>query len=468
MATIAFPVTTAPGQTPQESTGRLINCFAETLPNGGGNRWRRSPGLSSFGTTTRTGARGMIQIGSTLYAAFDGQLEKFTSSGGASTNVGALTGDAKVFFFRNNKTPTPDAFVVDPDNGASIFDSSSVSAYPDGDLPAVNSGCAFDGYGIFTTGSGQIWATDLNDTAVNALSNATAESNPDGLLRAIAWSSRLLAMGTRTIEVWTNAGTSPFPLERGAIIPRGLRGRYAVAGFEDGFQRQLIFVGDDNCVYSLNGYTPQKISPSDLDRLIELVTDDDELEACCYVANGHGFWELSSATWTWVFDTLTGAWHERQKYLGLRSRITTTYSAFGKWLCGDTESGNILEISLANYDEAGNPMRMRIETAPVAQFPYRTRVSRTDFLGTMGVGIATGTDPVATNPKCEISWSDDGGYSWGNPLQRDLGRQALGEGQITVRRTGLTSVHGRRWRLDVSAPVPFSWLGGEMSQEIRR
>lgn len=468
MVAIPFPTSTAPGQHPQESAGRLINCFAEQLGEGKGVRWRRCPGLASFGTTEETGCRGMIQIGGTLYAAFDGQLEKFTSSGGASTNVDALTGSSKVFFFRNNKTPTPDQFVVDPDEGAFIFDSSSVSAYPDADLPSVNAGCAFDGYGIFTTGSGQIWATDLNSTAVNSLSVATAESNPDGLLRPIAWASRLLAFGTRTIEVWTNAGTSPFPLERGAIIPRGLRGRYAVAGWEDGFQKAPLFVGDDNVVYSLNGYTPAPVSPPDLNRLIEAVTDDDELEACCYVANGHGFWELSSDSWTWVFDTNSNTWHERQKYLGVRSRVTTTHNAFGKWLCGDTESGNILEINLATYTEVGNPLRMRIETGPVSQFPYRSRVSRADFKGTMGVGIATGEDPIATNPQCGISWSKDGGVTWGNPLLRDLGRQATANKQITLRRMGIAGVHGIRFRLDVSDPVPFSWMGGDMSADLRK
>ena len=469
MVAIPFPTSSAPGQHPQESAGRLINCFAEQLGEGMGNRWRRAPGLTTFGTTTHTGCRGFIQVGSILYGAFSGKLEKWLSTGGASTNVGNLTGTSKCFFFRNNKTPNPDQFVVDPNVGAFIFDSTSVSAYPDADLPSsVISGCSFDGYGIFVTGSGQIWATDLNSTAVNALSFATAESNPDGLLRPVPWASRLLAFGTRTIEVWTNAGTSPFPLERGAIIPRGLRGRYAVSGWEDGFQKGLLFVGDDNVVYALDGYTPVKVSPPDLDRLIEAVTTDDELEACCYVANGHGFWELSSSSWTWVFDTNTNTWHERQEYLGTRSRITTTVNGFNKWLCGDTASGNVLQISLDSYTEVGNPLRMRIETGPVAGFPHRSRVNRADFNGTMGVGIATGEDPIATNPQCGIYWSHDGGVTWSNPVLREIGRQALGDRQITARRMGIAGVHGIRFRLDVSDPVPFSWMGGDVSAEFRR
>lgn len=469
MTAIPFPLSTSPGQHPQESAGRLVNCFAEPLGKGARAqaRWRRSPGLASFGTTVREGCRGVIEIGGVLYAAFDERLVKFTSSGGAATDIGVLSGSAKVFFFRNNKTPTPDQFVVDPDEGAFTFTASAISSYPDADLPAVNSGCAFDGYGIFSTGSGQIYATDLNSTAVNALSFATAESNPDGLLRVVPWGGRLMAFGARSIETWTNAGTSPFPLERGVVIPRGLAGRYALAGHEDGFQRALIFVGDDNAVYQLDGYTPVKISPPDLDRLIEAVADKNTLEACCYVADGHGFWQLSCAAWTWVFNTNSSTWHERVSYGLVRSRITTSHNAFGKWLVGDTESGNVLVVSTTTHTEAGNPLRMRIESGPVSGFPARMRVARADFDLTTGVGIATGTDPIQTDPKCEIAWSDDGGLAWSNSLIRGLGRQAVADHPVTVRRTGITTQKGRRWRIDISDPVPVSLMGGDMAIEAR-
>ena len=111
---------------------------------------------------------------------------------------------------------------------------------------------------------------------------------------------------------------------------------------------------------------------------------------------------------------------------------------------------------------------MRIETGPVAGFPHRSRVNRADFNGTMGVGIATGEDPIATNPQCGIYWSHDGGVTWSNPVLREIGRQALGDRQITARRMGIAGVHGIRFRLDVSDPVPFSWMGGDVSAEFRR
>jgi hypothetical protein len=42
-----------------------------------------------------------------------------------------------------------------------------------------------------------------------------------------------------------------------------------VSGYEDGFSRGPIFVGDDSCVYALQGYSPTKVSTPDLEGLIE-------------------------------------------------------------------------------------------------------------------------------------------------------------------------------------------------------
>jgi len=83
-----------------------------------------------------------------------------------------------------------------------------------------------------------------------------------------------------------------------------------------------------------------------------------------------------------------------------------------------------------------------------------------------GVGIDTGIEPIETDPKVEISWSDDGGRTWGAPVQRRLGSQ--GEKlPIDVFRCGLAGRLGRQWRLAVSDPVEVSLIGGAMDVEGR-
>jgi len=468
---IPFPTSTSPGIRFQESGGRIINGYVEPLSNTAPSPvvYRRAPGLRNFGTTGRSGFRGALLSGGVLYCAFDGKLEKFTSSGGSSTNVGNLTGSKKGFFAVNNKAGTPDKVFVDPDGNIATFTSSAVTnSSPDADLPSCNSVCCIDGFFVFTVGDGRAFASDLNATTVNALSFGTAEAKPDGLTRGIPFGGQLFLFGSFTTEVWADVGATPFPFQRAVVIPRGIAGPYCVAGHEDNFGRALVWVGDDNCVYRLNGYTPEKISPPDLDGLIEAVSDKTALEVSVYMSRGHAFVLVSSSTWSWVFDLNNSTWAERNSYGLTRSRITGGIGAFGKWLCGDTQTGNIQEITSAVHQEISSPFRWRLESAAVEKFPVGARVGRADFNFVTGVGISAGSDPIQTDPTVEISWSDDGGQTYRAPLIRQLGRQSETDQLVSlIACTGRSSWNGRRWRIDIADPVHVGFMNATQAESPR-
>lgn len=467
---IPFPVQTAPGASTQEAGGRIVNGYVEELGDRAANKTviRRMPGLVNFGTSERTGFRGAVVVQNVLYAAFNTKLEKWTSAGGASVNVGNLNGTKRGFFAANNNT-TPDKVFVDPDGNVATFTPSAVTnSYPDPDLPSVNSVDFLDGYLVFTTGDGRAFASDLNSTSVNALSFGKAEAKPDGLLRVVAWGDRLLFFGNISTEIWSDAGTTPFPFARQVVIPRGLAGPYCVSGHEDGFSRGPIWVGDDNKVYKLDGYVPSSVSTPDIESLIEAVSDKTTIECTSFISRGHAFWQVSCPAWTWVLDISTSQWFEGNSYQQARSRRSGALNAFNLWLTGDTLTGNIQKILTNAYDEIGNPFKMRIESGPVMDFPYGTVVGRADFFFTTGVGIATGRDPDQTDPDVEISWSDDGGLTWSNPIVRKLGKQSEPRQLISlVSCMGRTSWQGRRWRLDVSAAIYAAFQFATMSTEAR-
>jgi hypothetical protein len=467
---IPFPVQTAPGAKSQESGGRIVNGYVEELGDQAPNKTviRRGPGLLNFGTSARTGYRGAIVVNSVLYVGYSGKLEKWTSAGGASVNVGNLNGTKRGFFAANNNT-TPDKVFVDPDGNIATFTPTTVTnSYPDADLPSVNSVDFLDGYLVFTTGDGRAFATDLNSTSVNALSFGKAEAKPDGLVRVVSWGGRLLFLGNISTEVWTDAGTTPFPFARSTVIPRGLAGPYCISGYEDGFARGPIWVADDDTVIKLDGYSPVKVSTPDMDRRIAAVTDKTTLEATCYMSDGHAFFQLACPAWTWVLDVSTSQWAEADSYLVTRSRRAGAINAFSKWLTGDTATGNMQQITSAANDEIGSPLRLRIESGPVMDFPGGSVVGRADFYFTTGVGIAGGHDPDQTDPDVEISYSDDGGLTWSNPILRKLGRQSMPKQLISlVACTGRSTWQGRRWRLDISSGVYASFMFGTMSDDPR-
>src|SRR5262249_23827268 len=292
MVAIPFPSTSAPGKRPHESAGRLLNAYREPLLAGArsNNVWRRAPGLKQWVSTSQSGFRGALQVGATLYAAWAGKVRRFDSAGN-ETAAGNLAGTKKVFFACNNKA-TPDIIAVDPDNGAFVVTPGSVSAYPDPDLPTPCDVCQLDGYFFFAIGDGRCFASALNDTAVDALCFTTCAGKPDGLLRAVPWGDLYLC-GSGSIEVYHDTAEPPpgFPFSRVTLIPRGLIGRYAISGYEDGLGKGMVFVGDDGVVYALNGYQPTKISTPDVDRAIRAWLDaggeGDDFELSPYVVAGH-------------------------------------------------------------------------------------------------------------------------------------------------------------------------------------
>jgi hypothetical protein len=84
----------------------------------------------------------------------------------------------------------------------------------------------------------------------------------------------------------------------------------------------------------------------------------------------------------------------------------------------------------------------------------------------VGVGQATGVDPTGTDPSVGISWSDNGGITWSQEFIRKLGRQATPQ-RVTMLRTGMSGVQGRRWRLKVSDPVYVAFMGATQDTQLR-
>jgi hypothetical protein len=265
---IPFPLSSAPGATPQESAGRLINCYAEPLgkvieadkktapPQ---VVWHKCPGLSLFKTSAaQTGIRGQLLVDNTLYVAWSGKAASYTSSGVETVLTGSLTGTGKVFWARNN-AGTPDIVCVDPANGAFSKSGGAIIPFADTDVGSPNSVCFMDGFFHFTYGDGTLQASGLNAVTISTLDKTTAQSKPGGLTRAVPFNGQLVALGPNFGEVYANtANPTGYPFTRSYVLQRGLISPYAIAGHEDGFGSSLIWAADDNSVVQANG-TPNPL-----------------------------------------------------------------------------------------------------------------------------------------------------------------------------------------------------------------
>ena len=417
---IIFPLSSFPGASTQESAGRIVNAYSEPLddpqaPSGPSTAvWRRSPGLTQHNSqpTGQTGYRGGLLVLSQAYEVFSGNLSTVDING-IVASVGAVSGTKKVSIARNQAI-APEVVIVDPDTGAFAISNGNAGEPPaglaayggfplsTGAIPQPNSVCFQDGYFFFGIADCRVFATQINSLITNALTFITLQSKSDVVgQRVIAYAGVLLGFTSGGLEIWQDTAqpTPAFPYSRQAVLPYGLIQPAAIAGFETGFDN-LIWVAQDYGVYQLTwgSYSPSKISPPDLDRFIETeIGRKNLLEAGCYEFAGKKFWHLTSnnATVSWEFNLSTQKWNERTSLslaIGTQSRWRGSggHPAFGKWLLGDSQSGNVMFIDDTNYTDNGAPMLCRIESGPVNGFPQQFRITRADFEFVTGVGGSVG------------------------------------------------------------------------------
>ena len=471
MTAIPLPVETTAPEHIHEGAGRLQNCRAIQLRDGAGTKItrRRVAGMTQFATSSNTGFRGAKQVGSDLYSAWvsgSGKVYKSSSAGGAMTALtGNLPGSARAFFAANNAS-TPDVVAVVPGEGAFVVSTTAVSAYPDADVSTPNSVCFHKGYFFFSYGDAKMRSSGINSTSINTNDVATAEYKRDTLYRVISYNGQLEAFGSESTEFWGGQNDTGFPLSFITADDVGIVGPYAVTGEQDGFNGGLHFVGSDFRVRRREGYKSVPVSTPDLERLIAAVTDKTTIMADSYIENGMPIVEISSPTWTWELNLSTGWWNERASYQLAKWRGMAPFKAYDKWMAGDSKSGNIYVIDPTNHKEAADPLRMRIETGPMGNFPNPVQVDRVELYVTLGVGIAAGHDPDQTDPSCEISVSRDGGYSWPVPRIVKLGRQSVMTGRVAANSFGHCIPQGARLRIDIADAVPVGVMGGDLISTV--
>lgn len=470
---IPWPVSTSKDVPQRAGSGRQINALMEQLPDGRVIR-KRAPGLTRFSASV-SGAvhcRGLIAANNAqLLTVYDGFVE-LVDVAGLSTALGPINGSAIVTLAKNNKTPTPDIVCVTEAGTFTLSTSAAPQPYPDLDIGAPNSVCFGDGYFFFTYGSGQCTASGLNATTINLLDTIDVNSSSSTLLRGVYFAQTLFLFTETTIEAWTNtANPVGFPFSRSAVIPRGLINYAAVAGYESGFAATLIFVGNDNIIYQMSGYSPVRISTSDIERRISNVANKTTLRACAYMSEGHAIWQLTCSDFTIFFDVTNSVWLERRTDGQEFSRIESSVFFASKWIVGDYATGLLGSIDANSFSEYGNTLTWSMQSLPADKFPKRAVVARADFNFVMGVGLPPTVlpyDPVTDAPalpQVMISWSDDGGATFKMPVQRGLGAIGADETVATVLRSGQTSRFGRVWRLEVSDPVYVGLLAGTMESQ---
>ena len=343
---------------------RMVNLFPEMVPDGGKEPayLQRAPGLRLITTVGSGPVRGMWQFGGHGYVVSGDTLYRIDANWTA-TALGSVANSGPVSMSDNGTQ----LFVAA--NGPGYIYNASTNIFApigDPDFPGAVTVGYLDGYFVFNEPDSQrIWITSLLDgTSVDPLDFASAEGAPDGLVSIIVDHREAWLFGTNTTEVWYDAGTADFPLQRiqGAFNELGCAAAYSVAKMDN----SVYWLGADargrGMVYKANGYTGQRISTHAVEWQIQQYGNLSDAIGYTYQQDGHSFYVLvfPSANVTWVYDIATQAWHERAAWVNgdfARHRGNCQMSFNNEIVIGDYENGNLYAFDLDYYSDNGAPQR---------------------------------------------------------------------------------------------------------------
>lgn len=472
MDKLSFPTSSAPGARPQEGAGRLVNGYAVKTEQGARGLlvWKRSAGLRETVSdiTAHVGCRGLIEVADTVLHVLGARVYSVTEAAEVftSTNLGELTGTDNVTIARNNAS-TPNIAAVTADGTFNLFLASAPTSWADGDLPASNSVTGVNGYFIFTTAAGALWATALNAVSVATNAFVKVQACPHGLLRGVFFRNEFFACGPDGLAVYEETGASPFPLEYKKIfIPVGLIGTHAITGFEAHGPGVLVWTASDRTVRRLNGYQADAVSNEAVERDIASASDPSAIEASCYTVGKDSFAVFTMpGEWTHEINLTTGAWDERESYGREDWRARKSVFAFDRWFYGDDLTGKLAAIDPTYKYEYTDALIWRLRSGVNPNYPVHEGL---EFDITAALGNAAGADPIETDPVMMIRYSCDGGYTYSDELTRELGDQGQGDRRVIVIRLGMLKSKGLVVEVSVSDPVAFEFYGAGTPNRMRR
>jgi len=307
------------------------------------------------------------------------------------------------------------------------------------------------------------YVSDFEDGASWDLTQvAQRQAGADPWIALAVIQREIWLLGTRTSEVWYNAGTAPFPF---LPIPGAFLEQGCAAGFSlNDLDSTLVWLGanqnGNGIVWRSNGYQPVRISTHAVEFAIQGYATIDDAIAFSYQDQGHSFFVLTfpTANATWVYDTATQVWHQRGFWRSLYNAFDAYQPlyhamAFGKHIVGVQSTGTLYEMAIDMTTDIDGSVIRRVRRAP-----HISQEQKWIFYPGMQVDLQTGLAAVTstTPPQAMLSWSDDGGRTF--PVELLASAGLIGQYQARLRFFPLGRSRDRVFQLAVSDAVPWRVL----------
>lgn len=446
------------GKSPNVSAQERVNLYVEMHPDpeSNGISMYPTPGMVAFVNFGANPARGVYQKGDYLYVVNGSTLWEVTADG-VSTSRGTLNSSGGRVDIADNGTQM---LIVDGTDGyIYTFATSTLAEIADADFPPSTT-CAFlNGYFIVQkTDSAQFYISGSYDgTTWDALDFATAESDPDNLVRVSVDNGTVILFGEKTTEFWGDSGAEDFPFARigAAAIQWGLASRWSLAKFDN----SLIFLRKNQLgavqVCVMSGTSAAPVSTPELDFIFSQYSSVEDATGFSYMVSGHPMYQINfpSAGKSWEYDGLSKEWHERRSGEG-RHRANMQCNFLNESYVADYENGKVYRLDQNVYTDDGQTIIREFVTRHNKSGEF-IHISKLWLEMQAGVGLENGQ---GSDPQVMLQISKDGGHSWGNELWRAIGKI----GEYTKRAMWLRLGRSRDWlfRFRVTDPVKTVFVAG--------
>ena len=443
-----------------------LNCFYEVKQNDDRTTIivRGMPGNYRWITLPTTPVQALRTVGDTLYAVTVSNLYSITTAG-VVTNLGTVNATGGAMMSDNYVQVIIVTGVV---GYVYTIATGVLTAITDSHFPQTATTVTFlsGRFVVEKPGTREFYESaaldGLNWTYLSLPIYGTKEQYSDALLAVENLNGVLVLFGTRTMEFWQDSGLSPQPFQliSGTTQVIGLVSIISLATVG----ANLLFLGStaqgSRAVYSLNGYTPKRISTPEVEDVLNTLADTYDIStmaAIAYSAHGHDFYQLTlNDVSTLVYDATAGLWGRRtsgtvwqwhQAKQGTSFNNNVVFYGF--------EDGDLYVMDEFTYADTYGPSVNQVTTKHLRNGGDEFAITELSLL------MDTGIVPQSVSYNITMEVSRDGGFTYGSPRVRTVG--LVGQHPTPrVKWDRLGSARDFVLRFTMTDPIPFTIVGSEI------
>ncbi|WP_104655087.1 hypothetical protein [Ralstonia insidiosa] len=437
---------------------RCVNLYAEQNPQDSEFpvTYYPTPGLITRAVAPVQGFRG-------LWAATNGELFAVASNkvylvknDWSFTALGSITSTSGPVRMRDNSI---DMVIVDGTNtGFKVnLTTHAFTQIIDPAFYGSNNVAVIDDFMLFNQpGTRQFYVSGALAVSFDPLDIAAKNGAPDKTVGVEVNGRTIWVFGERTTELWYNAGSAAFAFQRypSSFIEHGCKAPFSIARADT----TIFWLGGgeigEGLVFRSEQMGALMISTPALTEELRTYARLDDAIGYTHQVDGHVIYTLvfPTADKTWQYDLKTQQWNERLWADGQgalhRHRVSCVAKWNGKLLGGDWQNGNLYEISLDAFDDAGSPQIHIRSGSCIGNDGNRVAYDRVAV--DMEVGRAGTLD---VEPMVSLRYSDTRGVTWGNSMMRSLGKRGEYKRRAEFNRLGSDQGRGRIFELSWSSNV---------------